>query len=112
VNQWYQFSSFSNFFVFFLVNGEHDVEIEEEEDGEELYELASFHNGETSDFSSEAEGAQSDEQLEKSDADEKDAAGCLPEAAIHFQKAIIEEIRFVNIICLHPVQVSVRFSQS
>ncbi|XP_072230072.1 uncharacterized protein [Leuresthes tenuis] len=75
------------------VNGEHDVEIEEEEDGEELYELASFHNGETSDFSSEAEGAQSDEQLEKSDADEKNAAGCLPEAAIHFQKAIIEEIR-------------------
>ncbi|KAM4524399.1 uncharacterized protein PAE49_000724 isoform 2-T3 [Odontesthes bonariensis] len=75
------------------VNGEHDVEIEEEEDGEELYELASFHNGETSDFSSEAEGAQSDEQLEKSDADDKDAASCLPEAAFHFQKAIIKEIR-------------------
>ncbi|CAG5911609.1 unnamed protein product [Menidia menidia] len=75
------------------VNGDLDVEIEDEEDGEELYELASLQNGETSDINGEAEGAQSDEPLENADPDEKRDAGSQSEAALHHQKAIIEEIR-------------------
>ncbi|XP_047465584.1 protein NO VEIN isoform X3 [Mugil cephalus] len=75
------------------VNGEQDVETEEKEDDEELFELASFPNGETSDISSEAEGGQVEELLEKSDSDEKDAASCHSEATVHFQKALIEDIR-------------------
>ncbi|XP_008291034.1 uncharacterized protein LOC103365383 isoform X2 [Stegastes partitus] len=75
------------------VNGDQDVEIEEEEDDEELYELTSLPNGETSEVSSEAEEGQVEEQLEKSDTDDKDAASCQSETASHFQKAIIEDIR-------------------
>ncbi|XP_069563541.1 uncharacterized protein [Brachyistius frenatus] len=72
------------------VNGEQDVEIEEEEDEEELYELASPPNGVTTDVSSEAEG---EEEPEMSQTDEKDAASCQSDTTIPFQKVIIEEIR-------------------
>lgn len=74
------------------VNGEYDVEIEEEvEDGEELYELASLPNGETADVSSEED--QDEDQLEKPDTDVTDADSCQPETEFNSQKAIIEDIR-------------------
>ncbi|XP_059180709.1 uncharacterized protein wu:fj29h11 [Centropristis striata] len=68
------------------VNGEQDVVVEEGEDGEELYELTSLPNGETSDVSSEAEGGQDEEQSEVSDSNEKDDA-------LDLQRTIIEDIR-------------------
>lgn len=83
---------------FLLVNGEPDVVVEEGEDEEELYELTSLPNGETSDISSEAEGGQDEEQSEMSDSDEKDAASCLSAATLDFHRALIEDIRFVFII--------------
>ncbi|XP_054860684.1 uncharacterized protein wu:fj29h11 isoform X4 [Amphiprion ocellaris] len=75
------------------VNGHQGVEIEEEEDDEELYEWAPLYNGELSDVNSETEGGQVEQQLEKSDMDEKDAASCQSETAYQYQKNIIEEIR-------------------
>ncbi|XP_030610585.1 protein NO VEIN isoform X2 [Archocentrus centrarchus] len=73
------------------VNGEQDIEIEEEEDEEQLYELASLPNGEISDISSEAEGGQGEEQLRMSDGEEKDGDGC--ESEDTSQRAVIEDIR-------------------
>ncbi|XP_029311722.1 uncharacterized protein LOC115024372 isoform X2 [Cottoperca gobio] len=66
------------------VNGEQDVEVEEGEDEEELYELASLPNGETSDISSEAEGGL-DEQ--------NDASRCQSATTLNPHRAIIEDIR-------------------
>ncbi|KAM6897522.1 uncharacterized protein FYW49_018807 [Xenentodon cancila] len=74
------------------VNGDQSLESEEEDDAQ-LYELAELPNGETSDMSSEADGGQADDQLERSDPDENDAAGCESETSFHFQKSIIEDIR-------------------
>lgn len=76
--------------VLHLVNGEEDVEVEEVEDEEELYEFASLPNGETSDVSSEAEGGQDDEQSEMSN-----HASCQSETTLDLQRSIIEDIRFV-----------------
>ncbi|KAF1374253.1 hypothetical protein PFLUV_G00248000 [Perca fluviatilis] len=75
------------------VNGEKDVVVEDIEDEEELYELSSMPNGETSDVSSEAEGSPDEEQSEMSDSDEMDAASCQSTTTLGFQKAIIEDIR-------------------
>ncbi|XP_039991364.1 protein NO VEIN isoform X3 [Xiphias gladius] len=75
------------------VNGEQDIEVEEEEDEEELFELASLPNGETSDVSIEAEGGQDEEQSEMSDSNEKDAASCQSETTLALQRVIIEDIR-------------------
>ncbi|XP_062298890.1 uncharacterized protein wu:fj29h11 isoform X1 [Scomber scombrus] len=75
------------------VNGEHEEEAEEEEDGEELYEFASVPNGETSDVSSEVEGGQSEEQSELSDSNENETAGCQSETTLDVHRALIEEIR-------------------
>ncbi|XP_018534128.2 uncharacterized protein wu:fj29h11 [Lates calcarifer] len=75
------------------VNGEHDMEVEEDEDEEELFELTSLPNGETSDVSIEAEGGQDDEQSETSDSSEKDAASCQSETTFDLQRDIIEDIR-------------------
>ena len=80
---------------FLPVNGNEEVEVDEGEDEEELYELTSLPNGETSDISSEAEGGQAEEQSEMSDSNEKDAASCQSETTLDFQRAIIEDIRFV-----------------
>ncbi len=63
------FSQCSFAWCFLLVNGvDVDVEVEGEEgeDEEELYELASLHNGEISEVSSEAEGGQAEEQSDMS----------------------------------------------
>lgn len=79
------------------MNGEQDIEVEEEEDEEELFELASLPNGETSDVSIEAEGGQDEEQSEMSDSNEKDAASCQSETTLALQRVIIEDIRFVLI---------------
>ncbi|XP_017271683.1 protein NO VEIN isoform X2 [Kryptolebias marmoratus] len=70
------------------VNGDHVVKFDEEEDEEELYELASVANGEASDLSSDAE-----EQLEKPEPDEKDASSCQSETLFHQQRDVIEDIR-------------------
>nr|XP_046232573.1 protein NO VEIN isoform X2 [Scatophagus argus] len=75
------------------VNGEEDVEVEEGEDEEELYELASLHNGEISDVSSDAEGGQAKEQSEMSDSNETDAVSCQSETTSDLQRVIIEDIR-------------------
>ncbi|XP_041818606.1 protein NO VEIN isoform X2 [Chelmon rostratus] len=75
------------------VNGEEDVEVEEGEDEEELYELTSLPNGATSDVSSEAEGGQGEEQPEMSDSDEKYASSSQSETTLVVQRAIIEDIR-------------------
>ncbi|XP_044034429.1 protein NO VEIN isoform X2 [Siniperca chuatsi] len=75
------------------VNGEQDVEVEEGEDEEELYELASLPNGETSEVSSEAEGGQDEERTEMSDSNEKDAASRQSETTVDLQRVIIEDIR-------------------
>lgn len=72
--------------------------MEEEEDGEELYEFASVPNGETSDVSSEVEGGQSEEQSELSDSNENDTAVCQSETTLDLHRALIEEIRFVIIL--------------
>lgn len=80
---------------FLLVNGDEDVEVDEGEDEEELYELTSLPNGDTSDISSEAEGGQGEEQTEMSDSNEKDAASCQSGTTLNFQRAVIEDIRFV-----------------
>ncbi|XP_028998254.2 uncharacterized protein wu:fj29h11 [Betta splendens] len=72
--------------------GEHDVEIEEELDDEELFELASLPNGAASDVSSEAEGGQS-EQSETIDPNENDAVGSQPTDTLDPQRAVIEDIR-------------------
>lgn len=74
-----------------VVPGEHDVEIELEEDDEELFELASLPNG---DVSSDAEGCQS-EQAEIIDANENDAVRRQTGDTIDPQRAIIEDIRLV-----------------
>lgn len=68
---------------------------EEEDEEEELYELASVANGEPSDLSSDAEGGQAEEQLQTSESNEKDASSCQSETLFHNQKEIIEDIRFV-----------------
>uniref|UniRef100_A0A3Q3K307 HTH OST-type domain-containing protein n=1 Tax=Monopterus albus TaxID=43700 RepID=A0A3Q3K307_MONAL len=78
---------------FLLVNDEEDLKNEEEEDGEELYELASLPNGVISDVSSEAEGGQDEEQSEMFDSNEKDAASCQSETTLDLQRALIEDIR-------------------
>ncbi|XP_029953318.1 protein NO VEIN isoform X2 [Salarias fasciatus] len=77
------------------VNGEQDGGVEEEEeDEEELYELVSPADGETSDMSSEADGARGEEESpEKSDSDEKDAGSCQSETALDPHRAVIEDIR-------------------
>nr|XP_020442679.1 uncharacterized protein LOC109952134 isoform X2 [Monopterus albus] len=75
------------------VNDEEDLKNEEEEDGEELYELASLPNGVISDVSSEAEGGQDEEQSEMFDSNEKDAASCQSETTLDLQRALIEDIR-------------------
>ncbi|XP_029978405.1 protein NO VEIN isoform X2 [Sphaeramia orbicularis] len=75
------------------VNGEQEVEIEEEMDEEELYELASLSNGETSDISSEAEKSQEEEQAEMPNANENDAADHQTENTLEPQRAVIEDIR-------------------
>lgn len=70
------------------------MEIEEEEDEDELYELSSPQSGETSDIGSEAEGSLAEEPLEKSDAE-----GQLETS----QKAIIRDIRFAFLTWMHSV---------
>uniref|UniRef100_A0A673AIR0 Wu:fj29h11 n=1 Tax=Sphaeramia orbicularis TaxID=375764 RepID=A0A673AIR0_9TELE len=77
----------------YAVNGEQEVEIEEEMDEEELYELASLSNGETSDISSEAEKSQEEEQAEMPNANENDAADHQTENTLEPQRAVIEDIR-------------------
>ncbi|XP_056911618.1 uncharacterized protein wu:fj29h11 isoform X2 [Takifugu flavidus] len=67
-------------------NGEMDIEPEEVEDGEELYEL--LPNGETSDVSSEAE-----EKSEMPDYTDSNAASWHTENAQNPQRSIIEDIR-------------------
>ncbi|KAM3591779.1 uncharacterized protein V6R79_007248 [Siganus canaliculatus] len=74
-------------------NGMEDVEVEEEEDDEELYELAPVPNGGTSDISSEAEGGQDEEKSELSDSNEDVADNCQSETPVDLQRAIIEDIR-------------------
>ncbi|XP_054913525.1 uncharacterized protein wu:fj29h11 [Poeciliopsis prolifica] len=74
------------------VNGDQAKEPDEEDDEEELYELASIPNGETSNISSEAECDQAD-QINNSGSDEKEADGCQSEDAFCHQKNIIEDIR-------------------
>ncbi|XP_035467715.2 protein NO VEIN isoform X3 [Scophthalmus maximus] len=77
------------------VNDEQDVEVEEEEeeDGDELFELASLLNGETSDVSFDVEGGQDEEQSEMSDSNENDATGSQSESTLTPQRAIVEDIR-------------------
>ncbi|XP_038160259.1 protein NO VEIN isoform X3 [Cyprinodon tularosa] len=75
------------------VNGDQAGEIDEEEDEEELYELVSIPNGETSNMSSEAESGQSEEQIDKSEEEEKDVVSCQAEESLCPQKSIIEDIR-------------------
>ncbi|XP_047232938.1 protein NO VEIN isoform X2 [Girardinichthys multiradiatus] len=75
------------------VNGDQAREIDEEEDEEELYELASITNGETSNISSEPECGQSDEQLNMCDTDEKEVDSYQSEDKFCHQKNIIEDIR-------------------
>ncbi|XP_023257114.1 uncharacterized protein LOC111651359 [Seriola lalandi dorsalis] len=75
------------------VNGEQDVTVEEEEDEEELFELASLPNGETSDVSVEAEGGQEEEQSDTSDSNEKDGTSCPSETTSDRHRAVIEDIR-------------------
>ncbi|XP_040922726.1 protein NO VEIN isoform X2 [Toxotes jaculatrix] len=75
------------------VDGEQDIEVEEEEDEEELFELTSLPNGETSDVSIEAEGGQDEDQSEMSDSNEQDDASCQSETGLDPQRAIIENIR-------------------
>lgn len=98
----FPFLSFDCNLFLLLVNGEKDVVVEDVEDEEELYELASMPNGETSDVSSEAEGSPDEERSEMSDSDEMDAASCQSTTTLGLQKAIIEDIRFVLI--LSPLQ--------
>ncbi|XP_061564141.1 uncharacterized protein wu:fj29h11 isoform X2 [Cololabis saira] len=76
-----------------VVNGDRTIDSEEEDDDAQLYELADLPNGETSDISSEADGGQAEDQPEKSDPDDNDAAGCQSETSAHFHKSIIEDIR-------------------
>lgn len=76
------------------VNVDQDRELDKEEE-EELYELASIPNAESSNISSEAECSQSEEPLDKSDTDEKEADSCQSGVAFCPQKNIIEDIRFV-----------------
>ncbi|XP_053269146.1 uncharacterized protein wu:fj29h11 [Pleuronectes platessa] len=73
------------------VNGEQDVEVEEDE--EELFEFASVPNGETSDVSAEAERVQDKENSEMSDSNENDADVCQSETMLSPQRTIIEDIR-------------------
>ncbi|KAI3365403.1 hypothetical protein L3Q82_010485 [Scortum barcoo] len=70
-------------------------EDEEAEDEEELYELTSPPNGETSDVSSEAEGGQGEDLSGPgiSDSEEKDATNCQSETTLDLRKALIEDIR-------------------
>lgn len=82
------------------VNGDQAGEIDEEEDEEELYELVSIPNGETSNMSSEAESGQSEEQIDKSEEEEKDLVSCQAEESLCPQKSIIEDIRFVYLLQL------------
>lgn len=89
------FSLLHSCLFFFPVNGDQNLESEDEEDDAQLYELAELPNGETSDVSSEAEGGPAEEQLEKSESDDKDAASNMSESVFHFQKSVIEDIRFV-----------------
>uniref|UniRef100_A0A3Q3NAZ7 Protein NO VEIN-like n=1 Tax=Mastacembelus armatus TaxID=205130 RepID=A0A3Q3NAZ7_9TELE len=72
---------------FLLVNGEQDLD----EDEEELFELASLPNGVTSEVSSDAEGGQGDEQAEMSDSNGKDSAS--DHLEMDRQRTIIEDIR-------------------
>lgn len=81
----------------FLVNGD-QVKFDEEEDEEQLYELASAANGEPSDFSSDDKGVHPEEQLEKSEWDEQEASSCLSE--FHYQQDVIENIRCVIYLTL------------
>ncbi len=74
-----------------------DVEVEDGDDEEELYELASLQNGEISEVSSEAEGSQAEEQSEMSDSNKKDAASCQSEATLDHKRAIVDDIRCVVI---------------
>lgn len=74
------------------MNGDQVVMFEEEE---ELYELASVTNGESSDLSSDTDGGQADEQLQTSESNENEASSCQAETLLHKQKEIIEDIRFV-----------------
>lgn len=84
-------SSFQLLTILFSVNGERAVEDEEEE---ELYELTSLPNGETSDIGSEAEEAQSmEKESEMPGFKEDNTATCTSEATLDRQRSIIEDIR-------------------
>lgn len=69
---------------FFLVNGDQAVKFDEEEDEEQLYELASAASAESLDLSSDSEGGQPEEQ---------EASSCQSE--FHYQRDVIENIRRV-----------------
>lgn len=86
-----------------LVNGEQQENAEEEEDGEELFELASFMNGEISDSCSEARSGHSEEQPELSDFKEEDSASCQSETTLDVHRAIIEDIRFATVPFVMPI---------
>lgn len=78
--------------LFFSVNGEQAVEVEDEDEEEELYELTSLPNGETSEISSEAEETQSMEKgSDMPGFKEDDTASS--EATFNLQRSIIEDIR-------------------
>lgn len=82
--------------------------VEEEEDDEEMYELASLPNGEISGVSSEAEGGEEEQKSEMSDSNEKDAAGSQSETTSDLKRALIEDIRFVLI--MSPFTININMS--
>lgn len=82
-----------------LVNGEQDVTVEDDEDEEELFELASTSNRETSDVCIEAEG---DEDLSATwDSTEKNGASNVSEITADLHRAVIEDIRLTLINYLY-----------
>lgn len=75
-----------------------DIDFEEGDDEEELFELAPVPNRETSEVSSEAEGGQGEQQSEIPDSKEEDSASSHSETLLDLRRAIIEDIRFVAIM--------------
>ncbi|XP_074518878.1 uncharacterized protein LOC141784855 isoform X2 [Halichoeres trimaculatus] len=73
------------------VNGEPKKEDEKGEDEEELYELTSLPNGQTTDSSSDAEEDQ--DESDKSGSDEEDPADSQSESVLDVHRALIEDIR-------------------
>lgn len=76
-----------------------DLDFEEGEDEEELFELAPVPNRETAEVSSEAEGGEGEQESEIPDSKEEDSASSDSETVLDLQRSIIEDIRFVAVIC-------------